>query len=139
MQNRFHTLLEVNYLLFPQDLRPKTYIHVFLLFLKKKIFGSKKKKSKLFREKRGRQYMEKTYEGGMTVHGSTHRESVLTSCPFWRTAFSLIERSLFSLPTARTCQAQRKATENILSSLGAVWHQKNFNSGTLTKFTKNGC
>lgn len=34
---------------------------------------------------------------------STHMESFLTSCPFWRTAFSLIERSLFSLPTARIC------------------------------------
>ena len=32
---------------------------------------------------------------------NTGMESVLTSCPFWRTAFSLIERSLFSLPTAR--------------------------------------
>ena len=31
----------------------------------------------------------------------TGMESVLTSCPFWRRAFSLIERSLFSLPTAR--------------------------------------
>ena len=30
-------------------------------------------------------------------------ESVLTSCPFWRTAFSLIECSLFSLPTAWIC------------------------------------
>lgn len=52
MQNRFHTLLEVNYLLFPQDLRPKTYIHVFLLFLKKKYLEVKKKKKVNYLEKK---------------------------------------------------------------------------------------
>lgn len=54
-------------------------------------------------------------EGERTLRGSTHMESVRTSCPFWRTAFSLIERSLFSLPTARICQAQRKGKEQKIS------------------------
>lgn len=64
--------------------------------------------------------MEKTNKGDSLLSGSTHMESALTSCPFWRTAFSLIERSLFSRPTARICEAQRKrGIENILSSLVA--------------------
>lgn len=34
---------------------------------------------------------------------STHIESFRASWPFCRAAFSLMERSLFSLPTERTC------------------------------------
>lgn len=57
MQNKFQTLSEVNYLLFSQVLRHKTYTLLPILFFSL-VFGCKKR-SKLFIKKWDRQYMEK--------------------------------------------------------------------------------